>query len=83
MRALAGTYRRVGPKMLHRMVRRKGWVVNHKRSERIYRRKGLQVLKRRGRKQPTVPRMKMPAPTRPYEVLAMDIMKTGLPMAGR
>ena len=43
MRVLASEHRRYGCPRLHAMLRREGLVVNHKRTERLYRAEGLQV----------------------------------------
>jgi len=45
---LAGQYGRYGYRRITAMLRAEGWVVNHKRVERIWRREGLKVP----RKQP-------------------------------
>lgn len=47
--ALAGERRRFGYRMLHALLRREGWAVNHKRVERLYREERLK-LRRRTRK---------------------------------
>jgi len=39
-----------GHPRLHVLLRREGWVVNHKRSGRLYREEGLQLGRRRGPK---------------------------------
>lgn len=50
LRVLAETHRRWGCPMLHRVLRREGIAVNHKRIERLYREEGLSLRRRRGRK---------------------------------
>lgn len=57
MLELAAQYPRYGAPTLHGMLRAEGLVVNHKRTERIYRDVGLQVPRRRRKKlkRPRVP----------------------------
>ena len=44
---LAGERRRFGYRRLYILLRREGWVINHKAIHRIYREEGLQVRKRK------------------------------------
>ncbi|EYD76784.1 Mobile element protein [Rubellimicrobium mesophilum DSM 19309] len=53
LRALAAERRRFGHRRLHVRLRREGYVVNRKRTQRLYREEGLSVRKRRGRKRAT------------------------------
>ena len=53
LRARASERRRFGDLRLHVLLRREGHVVNRKKTERLYREKGLSVRKRRGRKKAT------------------------------
>jgi hypothetical protein len=41
-----------GHPLLHILLRREGWQVNHKRTGRLYREEGLQLGRRRGPKRP-------------------------------
>jgi transposase InsO family protein len=50
---LAGERRRFGYRRLHVLLRREGYVVNRKKTQRLYREEGLSVRKRRGRKKAT------------------------------
>ncbi len=50
LRELAKRYRRYGYLRLHYLLRQEGLVFNRKRTYRLYREEGLQVLKRKGRK---------------------------------
>ena len=47
MRELAGERKRFGSPRLHIMLKREGLVVNHKRTERIYREEGLDLRRKR------------------------------------
>ena len=50
LRELAAQRRRFGAPRLHVLLRREGWVVNHKRVERLYRAEGLALRRKRHRK---------------------------------
>ena len=74
MRELAEQRRRSGCKMLHAILRREGLVINHKRTERIYREEGLALAIRRRKKRASVMRIELDKPTRPNEQWAMDFV---------
>jgi putative transposase len=50
LRELSEQRPRFGSPRLHALLRREGWVVNHKRTERIYRQEGLTLKRRRRRR---------------------------------
>lgn len=77
MRELAQQYRRWGSPMLHQVLRREGLVVNHKRTERIYREEGLSLRTKRRKKRPSL-RVQMPPATAPNQVWAMDFISDRL-----
>lgn len=56
------------------MLKREGWLDNHKRVARIYREEGLQVRRRKRKKLTAAARAPMPAPTRPNQQWAMDFL---------
>lgn len=56
------------------MLRREGLLVNHKRTERIYREEGLSLRKRKRRKTAAMARVILPAPERPNERWSMDFV---------
>ena len=60
------------------MLRREGIVVNHKKTERIYREEGLSLRKRKRRKTAAIERVIMPAPERPNERWSMDFVTDSL-----
>ena len=65
-------------RQLHRFLKREGWLVNHKRVERVYREVGL-TLKRRTRRKIRRPGRKTPQnASRPNQHLAMDFVHDGL-----
>lgn len=77
MRELAGQRRRFGYRRLLVLLRREGFGDNHKRIERLYRREGLQVRRRRGRKR-RVRGEPLALPTRPGERWVMDFVHDAL-----
>ncbi|NLE44521.1 MAG: IS3 family transposase, partial [Chloroflexi bacterium] len=56
------------------MLRREGLVMNHKRTERIYREEGLALRRKRRRKGASGVRVEPPMPQRPNEKWAMDFV---------
>ena len=50
LKELADVRRRSGCPMLYSLLRREGWVVNHKRVERLYREEGFSLRRRRRKK---------------------------------
>lgn len=75
VRALAVERPRWGSPRLTWRLRREGWVVNHKRIERLVREERLQVGSRPRRKRPAVARVPAPVPTRPDERWSMDFVR--------
>ena len=78
LKALAERHRRYGHPRLHVLIRREGFIVNHKRTERIYRREGLTLKIRRRKKFAAVVRVALPAASRPNERWAMDFIQDSL-----
>jgi putative transposase len=74
LRELAGQRKRFGSPRLHIMLKRENLVVNHKRTERIYREEGLGLRKKRRRKGAAGARMVIPAPERPNQKWSMDFV---------
>lgn len=74
LRELAGERKRFGSPRLHVMLKREGLVINHKRTERIYREEGLALRKKRRRKGAAGARVVMPTPQRPNERWSMDFV---------
>jgi putative transposase len=74
IRKLAHQRKRFGCPRIHLLLRREGLVINHKRTERIYREEGLSLRKRRRRKTAAQSRVVFPAPTRPNERWSMDFV---------
>jgi len=59
---------------LHLLLVREGLVVNHKRTERIYKEEGLSLRKRKRRRKASVIRIKPDMPTRPNQKWSMDFV---------
>jgi len=74
LRALAKERRRFGYRRLHVLLRREGFVVNHKRLFRIYREERLMVRKRGGRKRALGTRAPMPIPALPNDCWSLDFV---------
>ena len=74
LRELAQERRRFGSPRLHLMLKREGLVMNHKRTERLYREEGLALRRRRRRKGASSVRVEPPMPQRPNEKWAMDFV---------
>jgi putative transposase len=60
------------------LLRREGWVVNHKKVYRICREEQLLVPPRRHRRLRRTPHGEQPAPERPNQSWAMNFMQDGL-----
>jgi putative transposase len=73
IRELAHQRRRFGCPRIHLLLRRGGLVINHKRTERIYREEGLSLRKRKRRKTAAMARVILPTPLRPNERWSMDL----------
>lgn len=74
IRELAHQRRRFGCPRIHLLLRREGLVVNHKRTERIYRDEGLSLRKRKRKKTAAQTRVILPIPGRPNERWSMDFV---------
>jgi putative transposase len=60
------------------MLRREGLMINHKRTERIYRQEGLALRIRRRNKMSSRLRTDMPKPAYPNHIWSMDFMRDNL-----
>lgn len=80
---LAGVRRRFGYRRLHILLRREGWVVNHKAVHRIYREEGLQVRRRKRKRIGPADRQPIELPERVNERWSMDFMSDVLSHGGR
>lgn len=78
LKKLAETRRRFGCRRLHVMLRREGLMINHKRTERIYRQEGLALRIRRRKKMSSRLRTDMSKPAYPNHIWSMDFMRDNL-----
>ncbi len=79
LKELALARPRYGYQRLHILLRREGWMVNHKRVLRLYRAEGLTLrIPRRKRKSASWVRVPLPAPTQPNEQWGLDFMSDAL-----
>jgi putative transposase len=74
IRKLANERRRFGSPRIHLLLRREGLVINHKKTERIYREEGLSLRKRKRKKCGARARLIMPVPLKPNERWSMDFV---------
>jgi putative transposase len=74
MRELAEAKRRYGCPRIYVRLRREGWIVNHKKIERLYREEGLSLRRRARKKATAVPRIALPLPSEPGRCYAMDFV---------
>jgi putative transposase len=74
IRELAQTHRRIGCPQIHTRLRREGWTVNHKKTERIYREEKLSLRLRWKRKRPAIARVALPVPQQANQVWSMDFV---------
>jgi putative transposase len=78
LREVAGQRKRFGSPRLHIMLKRENLVVNHKRTERIYREEGLALRRKRRRKGAAGIRVIIPAAVRPNEQWSMDFVSDSI-----
>ncbi|MBE9610815.1 IS3 family transposase [Chitinilyticum litopenaei] len=71
---LAHRHRRYGAGMIYLKLRQSGWVVNHKRVERLYGLAGLQVRRRKRKKVPLRDRQPLVRPIAANQVWSMDFV---------
>ena len=76
--AMAQSQPRVGYRQLHDRLRRQGWVVNHKRIERLYAEAGLALRRKRRSRKIVCEREPLAVPICPNESWAMDFVHDSL-----
>ena len=74
LKELASEKRRYGYRRLHILLRREGVVVNHKRTQRLYRNLGLSIRTKKRKKLVNALRLALPPATRPNEIWAADFI---------
>ena len=75
---LAAERPRAGYRMLHQMLKRKGWAVNHKLVYRVYREERLMVRKRIRKRIAAAHRQHLDSPARPDQRWSMDFVTDAL-----
>ena len=78
MKAIAEERRRFGCRRLHVMLKREGLVVNHKRTERLYKEEKLTLRIRRRKKLAAQGRIDIQKATGPNQLWAMDFLHDAL-----
>lgn len=78
LRQLAEQRRRFGSPRLHVLLRREGYLINHKRTERIYREEGLSLRLKRRRKRCSALRIVLNKPQRVNQHWSMDFVTDNL-----
>ncbi|WP_144410394.1 IS3 family transposase, partial [Chromobacterium vaccinii] len=78
LRELAEQRRRFGSPRLHALLCREGWIINHKRVERVYKEEGLSLRLRRRKKRPSHLRVVLPMPEGQDQRWAMDFVSDTL-----
>lgn len=74
MRYWAAQKPKWGAPILHDILKSEGLVINHKRTERIYRQEGLSLRRKRRKKLPALRRVPLPVPDRPNQRWSMDFI---------
>jgi len=78
LRQLAEQRRKFGAPRLHVMLRREGFLINHKRTERLYREEGLSLRLKRRKKRSSHLRVVLAAPNRINQHWSMDFVADSL-----
>jgi len=78
LRHLAEQRRRFGSPRLHILLRREDYLINHKRTERLYREEGLSLRLKRRRKRSRVLRVVLNKPQRVNQHWSMDFVADNL-----
>jgi putative transposase len=74
LKELAEQRRRSGCQLFHEMMKREGLVINHKRTERIYKEEGLSLTIRRRKKRASCARVEIPRAEKKNELWGLDFM---------
>lgn len=78
LRQLAEQRRKFGAPRLHVLLRREGHLINHKRTERLYREEGLSLRLKRRKKRSSHLRVVLPSPERINQHWSMDFVSDSL-----
>lgn len=78
LRELAEQRRKFGAPRLHTLLRREGYLINHKRTERLYREEGLSLRRKKRRKRGSHLRVVLAGPERVNHHWSMDFVADSL-----
>jgi putative transposase len=78
LRELAEQRRKFGAPRLHTLLRREGYLINHKRTERLYREEGLSLRRKKRRKRGSHLRVVLAGPERINQHWSMDFVADSL-----
>ena len=78
MQEIAVEKRRYGYQRIHVVLRREGWLINHKRTLRLYREAGLAVRRRKRKRIACVERQPLAKPNAPDVTWSMDFVSDAL-----
>lgn len=78
LRQLAEQRRKFGAPRLHTLLRRDGYLINHKRTERLYREEGLSLRRKKRRKRGSHLRVVLAGPERINQRWSMDFVADSL-----
>jgi len=78
LKELAQKRKRFGYRRLYVMLRREGFMVNHKRIQRLYKEEGLILRRRRRKKLASTLRSDVPKPKYTNHIWSMDFLKDSL-----
>jgi putative transposase len=78
LRELAEQRRKFGAPRLHTLLRREGYLINHKRTERLYREEGLSLRRKKRRKRGSHLRVVLAGPGRVNQHWSMDFVADSL-----
>lgn len=74
LKELAEQRRRSGCQMFHAIAKREGLVINHKRTERVYKEEGLSLTIRRRKKRASYARVEIPRAEKRSELWGLDFL---------
>ena len=78
MKGLIEQHNTMGCEMMHDILRREDLVINHKRTERIYREQGFSLTVRKRKRRIAQVRLELPQAIKPNQRWSMDFMQASL-----
>jgi putative transposase len=83
IKELANKHKRYGSPRIQVLLRKEGFIVNHKKTERIYKEENLSLRTKKKKKLPLKERTNMLSATRSNEIWSMDFMSDSLSRGSR